>query len=135
MAHIFSWSKRLLFFLHRITAVTPRYGGSYPAQRFRACNTSHSLSAPSWWVLDIIEHNWNTQKTETTVDKALWFDPFFFLFLKLSRGVCLALILVDFFESYDCFGLRLPFSNHIQGNSTFFPPHPLGWSVSPFILF
>ena len=25
----------------------------------------------AWWVLDIIEHNWNTHKTETTVDKAL----------------------------------------------------------------
>lgn len=42
MAHVCSWSKRLLFFLHRITSVTPRYGGGYPARPFRACNTSHS---------------------------------------------------------------------------------------------
>lgn len=54
--------------LHRTTAVTPRYGGSYPAQLLSVCNTSQFLSAPSRWVLDITEHKWNTQKTETTVD-------------------------------------------------------------------
>lgn len=113
MAHIFSWSKRLLFFLHRITSVTPRYGGSYPAQLLRACNTSHFLSAPSWWVLDIIEHNWNTRKQKPLLIRH--FD----LILLNSLGVRLDLILANFQRVMT---VLVFLSNHIQGNSTFSSP-------------
>lgn len=124
----FSWSKWLLFFLHRITSVTPPYSGSYPAQLFRAHNTSHP-SLLSRWVLDIIEHNWNTQKKQ----KPQLIRHFDWILLKLIRRL-------SHFWSLRAFqGFWLFWSSSsspiISKREQHFSAHPLIYSVSPRILF
>lgn len=104
MAHISAGRKRLLFFLHRVTWVT---GGAALLHRGERWDASRPLSAPSWWVLDIAELNWNARKTQTTADKALYT-------LTLFRHLSPLTVLVVVF-----------LSNHVQkGNSTTSPPPP-----------
>lgn len=106
----FSWSKRLLFFLHRITSVTPRYGGSYPAQLFRACNISHSS-------LRHLGGCWILLNTTGILRKQ---KPLLIRHFDLILSVSL-LILANFSRVMTVL-VFVFLSNHIQGNSTFSSP-------------
>lgn len=105
--------------MHRITSVTPRYGGRYPARLFRACNTSHSSlrHLGGCWIL--------LNSTAILRKQKPLLIRHFDLILKLSLEASVSL--------WSSLNFSRVMTVLVFVVTALFPPHPLSFSVSPIL--
>lgn len=128
MAHIFSWSKRLLFFLHRITRVTPRHGGSSLLDSERVTRAAPRRRLGGCWIL------LNTTGI-LRKQKPLLIRHFDLILLKLSGRLASFLAYFSKVTTVLVFASPPPPPNRIQVTALFLFTHSVFFCFPHFFLF